>query len=188
MPPRHIYLIGFSGTGKSTVAGLIAAQLGLVAHDIDQLIVTQSGMAIAAIFADEGEAGFRERESAALLTVAAEPPAVVATGGGAVLRDENRALMAASGWVIALEARPETIRRRIEAQLQQQVPDAVRPLLSAADPLAQARVLKQQRQPLYALADWTIHTDRLSPPQVVAEVVRAVALLAMLEDENHNSA
>jgi shikimate kinase len=188
MPPRHIYLIGFSGTGKSTVAGLVAAQLGMAAHDLDQLIVAQSGRPIAAIFADEGEAGFREHESAALLTVAAEPPAVVATGGGAVLRDENRALMAATGWVITLEARPETIRRRIEAQLEQQAPDAVRPLLSAADPLVQARALKQQRQPLYALADWTIHTDRLSVTQVAAEVVRAVALLATLDDADYSSA
>jgi shikimate kinase len=187
MTPRHIYLIGFSGTGKSSVAGLVAAQLGLAVHDLDQLIVTQSGMAIAAIFADEGEAGFREREHAALCAVAAGSPAVVATGGGAVLRDENRTLMAASGWVITLEARPETIRHRIEAQLQRQAPDAVRPLLSAADPLSQARALKQQRQPLYALADWTIHTDRLSPTQVATEVVRAVALLAMLDDERDSS-
>jgi shikimate kinase len=179
--PRNIYLIGFSGTGKSTVAGLVGARLGLAAHDLDQIIVAQSGMAIPAIFAGEGEAGFREREGAALRAIAAAGPAVVATGGGAVLRDENRALMAATGWVVTLEARPETIRRRIEAQLRQAAPDAVRPLLGADDPLEQARALKQRRQHLYALADWTVHTDRLSAEQVAAEIVRAVALLGANE-------
>lgn len=182
MNSRNIYLIGFSGTGKSTVARMLGAELGWPNRDVDQLIVAQSGMAIPAIFAAEGEEGFRVRESLALRTAAEVRPAVVATGGGAVLRDENRALMAATGWVITLEARPETIQRRIAAQLRQATPDAVRPLLNAADQLEQARALKQRRQPLYALADWTVHTDRLNAEQVVAEIIRAVDLLEKLPD------
>ena len=182
MNSRNIYLIGFSGTGKSTVARMLGVELGWPDRDVDQLIVAQSGMAIPAIFAAEGEEGFRVRESLALRTAAEVPPAVVATGGGAILREENRALMAATGWVITLEARPETIQRRIAAQLRQATPDAVRPLLNAADQLEQARALKQRRQSLYALADWTVHTDRLNAEQVVAEIIRAVDLLGKLPD------
>ena len=182
MNPRNIYLIGFSGTGKSTVARLLGAELGWPDRDVDQLIVAQSGMAIPAIFAAEGEEGFRVRESLALRTAAEVRPAVVATGGGAVLRDENRTLMAATGWVITLEARPETIQQRIAAQLRQAAPDAVRPLLNAADQLEQARALKQYRQPLYALTDWTVHTDRLNAEQVAAEIIRAVDLLEKLPE------
>jgi shikimate kinase len=174
---RSIYLIGFSGTGKSTVARLLAARLGWPATDLDQRIAEEAGASIPQIFAHEGEAHFRERETQALRRVAEHGPVVVATGGGAPLREENRALMAASGWMIALEARPETVHARIQRQLHQAAPDAVRPLLDADDPLDRLRALKERRQPVYALADWTIHTDRLSAEQVADEIMRAVALL-----------
>jgi 3-dehydroquinate dehydratase-1 len=134
-------------------------------------------MEIPAIFEREGEAGFRRRETEALRALAPGAPFVAATGGGAVLAEENRRLMAGSGWVVALEGTPETLRARIEAQLRRAEGDAVRPLLDAADPLRQLRELKERRQPLYALADWTVHTDRLAPAQVADEVVRAVRLL-----------
>lgn len=178
---RGIYLIGFSGTGKSTVARLVGEGLGWPSYDLDSMIVERSGMAIPTIFEREGEAGFREREAEALRGAAATMPCVVATGGGAPLREENRSLMRRTGWVIALEGRPETLYARISLQRQQAAPDAVRPLLDGADPFEQLRSLKERRQPLYALADWTVHTDRLTPPQVAAEIVRAVALLAQAE-------
>lgn len=178
---RSVFLIGASGTGKSTVAGLVAARLGWPAYDLDRIIAEASGMAIAAIFAAEGEAGFRDRETAALRSLHGAGPCVVATGGGAPLREENRRLMAASGWVIALEGRPETLHARVQQQLAQAAPDAVRPLLSGDNALERLRALKAQRQPIYALADWTVHTDRLAPEQVAAEIVRAVALLGAAE-------
>jgi len=174
---RGIYLIGFSGTGKSTIAHAVAAELGWPAFDLDRVIAERSGMTIPAIFEREGEAGFRDREAEALRSVAGAVPFVVATGGGAPMRVENRRLMASNGWVIALEGRPEALHQRIQRQLRQSSPDATRPLLGAADPLDAIRALKQRRQSVYALADWTVHTDRLTPEQVVAEVVRAVKLL-----------
>jgi len=177
---RSIYLIGFSGTGKSTVAGLVGVRLGWPVYDLDRLIVERSGLDIPAIFAAEGEDGFRERETAALREVAHAGPAVVATGGGAVLRPENRALMAGSGWLVALEGRPETLLARLARQRERDDPDAKRPLLAGDDPLDRLRVLKERRQPLYALADWTVHTDRLSPAEVAAEVARAAELLSAL--------
>jgi shikimate kinase len=174
---RGIYLIGFSGTGKSTIAQRVADQLSWPAFDLDRVIAERSGMTIPAIFAAEGESGFRLRESEALRAVSEAATFVVATGGGAPLREENRRLMASTGWVITLEARPETLGARIQRQLRRADDDAIRPLLDAASPLDQIRALKQSRQSIYALADWTVHTDRLTPEQVAAEVVRAVQLL-----------
>ncbi|NNJ11980.1 shikimate kinase [Chloroflexales bacterium ZM16-3] len=180
MAARGIYLIGFSGTGKSTVAQLVAAQLGWTAYDIDRMIVEHSGVDIPAIFAREGEAGFRERETAALRDISGAGMFVAATGGGLPLREENRELMGRMGWVIALEGRPETLHARIERHRQMEAPDAIRPLLDTESPLEHIRALKQRRQPVYALADWTVHTDRLSPQQVADEIVRAVAILQEL--------
>jgi shikimate kinase len=174
---RAVFLVGFSGTGKSTVARLAAARLGLPAVDLDRAIAERAGCAIPEIFARDGEAAFRELEAEALRAAATAGPAVVATGGGAPVRPENRRIMAEAGWVVSLEARPETLGARIRRQLGQAADDAVRPLLGEGDPLARIRALKHARQSVYALADWTVHTDRLTPEQVAGEVVRAVRLL-----------
>src|SRR5206468_2073139 len=85
--------------------------------------------------------------------------------------------MAGKGWIIGLEAKPETLLARIQNQLKESDPKAIRPMLDAIYPLDQIRALKHTRQPVYSLADWTIHTDRLTLEQVAAEVVRAVELL-----------
>jgi shikimate kinase len=175
---RGIYLVGFSGTGKSTVARLVSARLGWQAYDLDQRIAERAGMEIPEIFAREGEPAFRDREAQALREVGADGAGfVVATGGGAPLREENRALMASRGWVVALEGRPELLQTRIEAQRQALAEGALRPLLGTGDALERIRALKQARQPVYALADWTVHTDRLTPEQVADEVVRARQVL-----------
>jgi len=174
---RSIYLIGFSGSGKSTVARLISACLQLPVYDLDRMIVERSGMTIPQIFEREGEAGFRVRETEALHRVSDLGPCVVATGGGAPVRAENRGLMASAGWIITLEGRPETLHARIQRQRQHDEADAIRPMLDAVSPLEQLRALKHTRQSVYALADWTVHTDRLSPEQVAAEVVRAIEVL-----------
>lgn len=176
-PGRGIFLIGFSGTGKSAVAALVGARLGWAVHDLDRTIAGQAGMTVPEIFQREGEPGFRRREAEALRAVSSAGRFVVATGAGAAVSAENRALMGERGWIVSLEARPETIHRRIQRQLGRSAPDAVRPLLDAPDPLEKIRALKQSRQPIYALADWTIHTDRLGLDQVAEEIVRARAVL-----------
>ena len=177
MAVRGIYLIGFSGTGKSTIARSVGAILGWPAFDLDEVIVERAGMTIPVIFAREGETGFRLREAEALRSVSGAAPFVVATGGGAAVRIENRRFMASHGWIIALEGRPEALNARIQRQLREAKPDAIRPMLDAIYPLDQIRALKHSRQSVYALADWTVHTDRLAPEQVTEEVVRAVKLL-----------
>ena len=177
MPTRGIYLVGFSGSGKSTIAQLLGARLDWPVYDLDLVIVERSGMTIPVIFKSEGEAGFRAREAEALREVSNSAPFVVATGGGTFVKMENRRFMEGKGWIIALEGRPEILLARIELQLRRAEPGAIRPLLDAVYPLEQVRALKHSRQSVYALADWTVHTDRLSPDQVAAEVIRAVELL-----------
>src|SRR5512136_699375 len=177
MTAKGIYLVGFSGSGKSTIAQLIGARLDWPVYDLDRVIVERSGMSIPVIFKQEGEAGFRARESEALRAVCDTAPFVMATGGGTIVRVENRRFMESKGWIIALEGRPEILHARIEQQVRRAEPGAIRPLLDAVYPLEQVRSLKHSRQSVYALADWTVHTDRLSPDQVVAEVIRAVELL-----------
>jgi shikimate kinase / 3-dehydroquinate synthase len=174
---RGIYLVGFSGTGKSTIARLIAEKQHWPVYDLDQIIVERSGMTIPLIFQREGEEGFRIRETEALHAVSAEGPFVIATGGGAVIRTENRQLMARRGWTVCLEGRAETLHIRIQHQLKKADPDAIRPMLDAVYPLDQVRSLKYSRQSLYALADWIVQTDRLTPGQVADEVIRAADLL-----------
>ena len=176
-PSRGLFLIGFSGTGKSAVAALVGARLGWPVFDLDGLIAERAGMSVPEIFQREGEPGFRRREAEVLRAVSSEGPFVVATGGGAAVSAENRELMGHRGWIVTLEARPETIHGRIQRQLGQAAPDAVRPLLDSPDPLEKIRLLKQGRQPVYALADWTVHTDRLGLEQVAEEILRARALL-----------
>jgi len=174
---RGIYLVGFSGTGKSTIARLIAEKMHWPEYDLDQIIVERSGTTIPVIFQREGEEGFRIRETEALQSVSAQGPFVVATGGGAVIRAENRQLMTRRGWIVCLEGRAEILHARIQQQLKKVEPDAIRPMLDAVYPLDQVRSLKYSRQALYALSDWIIQTDRLTPQQVADEVIRAVGLL-----------
>jgi shikimate kinase len=177
MKVRGIYLIGFSGTGKTAVARLVGEKLGWRWCDIDDVIVERSGLTIPVIFEQQGEAGFRAIETEALYAASASDRFVIATGGGVMTRPENREFMASRGWIICLEAKPETLLARIQNQHKASDPKAIRPLLQSADPLTRIRTLKESRQPAYSLADWTIHTDRLTLEQVAAEVVRAVDLL-----------
>src|SRR4029450_7991537 len=92
-----MFLIGFMASGKTTVGRLLSERLGWEFVDLDKLIEDDAGKAVADIFAAEGEAGFRKRETAALLEVAKQRKTVVATGGGAPCREENIKAMLASG-------------------------------------------------------------------------------------------
>ena len=168
--PARIFLTGFSGSGKSAVAGLVADALGWRALDTDDILQERAGRSIPDIFARDGEARFRELEVEALREAACQTDVVVATGGGIVQSEANRCLMASGGFVVCLEGRPEVLWRRLRDA---GGPATERPLLAGTDPLGRIRTLKSRRQPLYALADHTIHTDSLTLRQVADEVVRA---------------
>src|SRR3990170_1457077 len=157
--PQRIVLTGFSGTGKSAVAALVAERLGWRAVDTDSLVEQAAGRPVADIFAREGETRFRELEAEAVRQACARERAVVSAGGGATLRPDSRRLLADGGFVVCLEARPETVLQRLgEGEAEE------RPLLAGPDPstgsgqalLGRIRELKAARQPLYALADHTV--------------------------------
>ena len=170
-PPTRIILTGFSGTGKSAVGPLVAKQLGWAFVDTDDIVEKHVGKRILQIFADDGEQAFRDFESDALREACSRETTVISTGGGAVLRADNRRLLAESGFIVCLEAWPETIYQRLTDRADTQPLD--RPLLAGDDPLGRIRELEYSRAHLYALCDWSVHTDGLSIDQVVDEVVRA---------------
>lgn len=167
---QTLALIGLSGSGKSTLARLLARRLGRPWADTDQLIVAQAGRPIPAIFAEEGEPAFRDRESAALAEALGSGPQVLATGGGIVLRPENRVLLRARAFVVWLDAPDAVLLARLRAH------DEERPLL-AVDAEARLTALRAARQPLYAeVAHRRVETDGLAPEAVAAMIISSYVL------------
>jgi shikimate kinase len=172
---RSLALVGLSGTGKSTLGRALAEALGWPLLDTDALIIGAQGRPVAAIFAELGEAPFRDLESAALAEALAAPPAVVATGGGAVLRPANRDLLRRRATVIWLDAPDAVILARLAAH------DEGRPLL-ADSPAARLAALRAAREAIYrVVADIVLDTSGLGPDALVAQVLRA---LGELRSEN----
>ncbi len=180
---RRIVLIGFSATGKSVLAPLIAHRLGWDSVDLDEEIERAAGRSIPEIFQSEGERGFRAREQQAVQEAVARDQVVIATGGGAWLHAENRALLAEQGFVITLEARSGTIEARYAAAAEDSAEQ--RPMLSGAGRRRRIETLKAARQPFYALSDLTVHTDD-HVDDAVDVIVEAVQRRggAVLDSEN----
>jgi len=161
-----IFLIGFMASGKTRVGKLLAARLGWAFVDLDELIVAAAGAPIPEIFAREGEAAFRRRESEAVRAAATRPRTVIATGGGAACREENIAAMLGAGRVIALAVSAEEAVRRAGTT-------SGRPLLDGkSDPVGAARTLLAAREPFYARAHLRAETDGRSPEEIVDALVR----------------
>jgi shikimate kinase len=153
MQRNNIVLVGFMGTGKSTVGRFLAEKLSWELVDTDHYIEMQMGMSIAELFTKHGETFFRDIETRAILEIMSKKNQVIATGGGAVLAEENRRSLKANGFVVALTASVETIIQRVGG-------DRNRPLLQgkASEVVPQ---LVQKRKHAYDFADYTISTDRL---------------------------
>lgn len=167
--PKNIILVGFMGTGKSTVSRLLAERLGWKRIDTDEEIVRQAGKAIPDIFAQDGETVFRDWESRVLNEVLGGSGHVVATGGGAVLREENRRRMLAGGWVVALAADRETLLKRvIDADPEG---TGARPLLKG-DAAERIDHLLRTRRHAYDFAHATVDTSGRSPLEVAELLVR----------------
>jgi shikimate kinase len=158
-------LVGLMGSGKSTIGKLLASRLSLPLVDSDKMIIAEEGKDIPSIFAEVGEAGFRNIESACLKeALNSYEDQVIATGGGAVLSQENRSLMKKHRKVVWLDASPETLAKRIAG-------DRNRPLLDDVDPLEKMKALTVQRNPLYAeIADLKIDTEQLTTKQAVDKI------------------
>ncbi|HJZ57632.1 MAG TPA: shikimate kinase [Gemmataceae bacterium] len=169
--PPLLFLIGYRGTGKTTVGPLLARRLGWTFLDADERTEATAGMSIADIFAAEGEPGFRDRESATLAELCRLSGHVVATGGGVVLRPANRELLRNSGFVAWLSAPAEAIWDRIRADT---TTAARRPNLTVRGGLDEVRTLLAEREPLYrATADFEIATEGLSPDAVADAILSA---------------
>lgn len=164
-PARRIVLTGFMGSGKSTVGPLLAQRLGWRFVDADDVIVAETGMAIAEFFARHGEAAFRERERETIARLAGEDVLVLALGGGAIEDAQTRALLRnePGTLLVHLEVTLETARVRCGGT------EDTRPVLADEARLA-ARY--EKRLPLYREAHLTVVTDELTADGVVEAVVQ----------------
>ncbi|MCF4969413.1 shikimate kinase [Nostoc sp. CMAA1605] len=162
-----LYLIGMMGAGKSTVGQLLAKQLGYGFIDTDNVIAQSAKKSINQIFAEEGEAAFRQLESDVLGQVCAYTKLTVATGGGIVLKRENWSYLH-HGLIVWLDAPVELLYTRLAE-------DSTRPLLQDPDPQGKLRSLLEQRTPLYSQADLRITiTEEETPEQIVDKIMAAI--------------
>jgi shikimate kinase len=168
-----LFLVGPRGCGKSTVARLVARQLGWRVVDADEELERAAGTTIRDIFATEGEQGFRDRESAILSEMCQLDRAVIATGGGVVLREANRQRLREAGAVVWLTADLETLWRRVKDDPSTR---DRRPALGtnpAGDSPATMAALLQRREPLYReVAGLTVDTTSRDP-QDIADMILA---------------
>jgi shikimate kinase/3-dehydroquinate synthase len=168
---KNIALIGFPATGKSIVAKKVAAQLNWDSVDTDDEIVKLSGRTIPELF-EEGEDKFRQFEREVLKRACCRGKVVISTGGGIILDPRNVELLHETCIVICLEAKVEMIYHRLLQDALYSSNPVMRPLLAGKEPLERIKQLKAFRQPYYAIADWTVHTDNLTTDEVSHEVLK----------------
>lgn len=155
----NIILIGFMGSGKSSVGRLVASKLGHKFVDTDRLVTNTTGSTIADLFEKKGESYFRDRETEALRSLQGRSNLVVATGGGIITRKENIPLLQELGFVVWLQTNQEVLFERVSRTRK-------RPLLMTDNPRETISKLLVQRTPLYvAAAHHQIDTTDLSHEQ-----------------------
>jgi shikimate kinase len=168
-----VTLIGYRGTGKTSVAPPLARRLGLESIDADAELERRAGRTIREIFESEGEPGFRARERALLAELLQRDRLVIAAGGGAVLDPETRTRMRGAGPVVWLRARVETIDRQIASD---PATRERRPNLTADGGRREIESLLAIREPLYReTASITLDVDDRTVEEIVAEIVSAIA-------------
>ena len=162
--PRRVVLVGFMGSGKTTIAPLLARLLDWDALDMDTEIQRRTGLAVAEIFRQRGEANFRWEERALADDLAAQKGLVVAAGGGAFAQPDTREALRRDAAAVWLRCDLETVIARIP-------PDGSRPLAANRETIA---ALFAAREPSYRLADWTFDSARLSPEALARAIAEAV--------------
>ncbi|WP_212786071.1 shikimate kinase [Ferrigenium kumadai] len=161
----NLILVGMMGSGKTTMGRTLAKHLGKTFVDSDEEIQKRTGVTIPHIFDIEGEAGFRQRETAVISDLVGGENMVLATGGGAVLAEQNRAVLQQNGIVIYLKANVHDLWLRTRH-------DRNRPLLQTGDPYAKLTDLFQQRDPLYReVADIVIQSGKQSVHSLMLQLV-----------------
>ena len=163
---RNIVLIGFMGTGKTSVGQQLATELGLTFVDMDAIIEAREARPITEIFATDGEPYFRDLECNLVCELAAREDLVIGTGGGVVLNPDNISAFDATGLLVCLQASPATILDRVAH-------DTTRPLLAGEDKLQKILGILEQRQHLYDALPHQVDTNGMT----VAAVTRAIERL-----------
>ena len=162
---RSIFLIGFMGAGKSTIARALQRELGFPLIEMDERIVKEQGMSINDIFAQYGEDHFRDIESQLIVDIGKEEPSIVSCGGGVVVRPQNTQNMKEIGRIVFLKATPETIYERVKNSTD-------RPILNGHMNVEYISELREKRRALYeAAADITIQTDGKMREQICEEII-----------------
>jgi len=167
-----VFLIGYRGSGKSTIGRLLADRLWQTFLDSDELIVKQAGKSIKEIFDSEGEPGFRDREAAVVRELAMLSDHVIALGGGAVLREENRNVLRKDGHkIIYLRCEPAELHRRIHADPQTA---ENRPALTGlGGGIEEIERLLADREPIYrACMTAELDVTNLSPEEATVYIAR----------------
>ena len=164
---RNIVLVGFMGSGKTTIATQLANKLGMRYVSTDSLIEAREKRTINEIFTKSGEDYFRDVESNVVREIAAQEGLVIDTGGGAVIREENLNNLKSTGIVICLSADEDAIMERTKKYKH-------RPLLNVEDPKLKIRTLLAKRAPFYANADYCIDTGKLTIRQVLEKIMAYV--------------
>jgi shikimate kinase len=168
----NIILIGFRGTGKTTVGELLSTHLERDFIDSDKYIESSTGKTIKRIFEEDGEEGFREIEASVITKLSKMDNKVIAAGGGAIIRNDNVRNFKNNGFLILLEATPEIIYERVT---QDEKTAQQRPSLTNKKPFEEIKHLIEQRKHAYKnAADYTINTSLLSCKEIVNEIVTAV--------------
>jgi len=161
---HNLALIGFMGTGKSSVGRIVAAQLHYEFLDTDELIEKRAGKSITQIFAQDGEAAFREIERKLVDEMTGWRKKVISTGGGLAANADNLESLKQHALLVCLWASPESIWQRVRNQTH-------RPLLQGPDALARIRALLEERTPFYRQADVLVNTGMRSIREVTQQVL-----------------
>jgi len=165
-----IVLIGFMGTGKTSVGKELSRRLGYQFIDTDDLIEARAGMPISFIFKEKGEDYFRTVEKAVVAEVSQKDDVVISTGGGVIKNRENVENLRQRGIIIWLKADPEIILKRVMLE------GGKRPLLDVAEPLNEIKKLLMEREGLYMQADVSINTNYISPGETAEEIVEKLGI------------
>jgi len=165
-PDVNLYLVGFMGTGKTTIGRAVAQRLGFRLLDSDHEIERGQRKAVARIFAEDGEPAFRALEREFVATGHPATGQVVACGGGLVVQPGLLALLKSKGVVMCLHASLETILKRTAGHRH-------RPLLNVEDPEVRIRALYAERDPIYRQAGTVILTDARPLSDIISHVLRA---------------
>lgn len=170
---ENIYLIGFMGTGKSTISNCLHEKYGMEQVEMDEEIAAQQGKSIADIFAQDGEERFRELETELLRCLGRRGNVVVSCGGGTAMRECNVLEMKKRGRIVLLLAQPETVYERVHTNHD-------RPLLEGNMNVNYIKSLIEARMPKYqAAADIMVHTDGRSAEDICGEIMDKLSGIAV---------